>query len=75
MNKDIIYIRAYGGALIPLNKVNLVTVNPNKSHVITQELPLARVLEHLYRLNEHYIISQEKSWDELEEYSIVKQLK
>lgn len=75
MNKDIIYIRAYGGTLIPLSKVNLVTVNPNKTNVITQELPLSRVLEHLYRLNEHYIISQDKSWDELEEYAIVKELK
>lgn len=75
MNKDIIYLRAYGGSLIPLNKVNLVTVDPNKNHIITQELPLSRVLEHLYRLNEHYIISQDKSWDELEEYALVKQLK
>ena len=38
-NTDIIFIRAYGGQLIPLSRVNLVTVDPN-SGKMAQEMSL-----------------------------------
>lgn len=74
MNKKIIYIRSYGGNIIPIDKVNLVTLDPNTQKIV-QELPLSQVLEHLYRLNQHFIVSNDKDWHHLEDYNLIQHLK
>lgn len=73
MNTDIIFIRLYGGSLIPISKVNLVTVDPNSGKP-TQELPLIKCIEDLMQYNMHSFQKIKENWTDLESYDIVKKV-
>ena len=62
-NMDIIYIRAYGGSLIPISKVKLVTVDPNNG-TVQQEIPMTKCIAHLMHMNQHnFEKPKDFSWD------------
>lgn len=70
-NMGIIYIRAYNGNLIPINKVQLVTVDPNKGNV-TQEIPMTVIMEKLMYYNMNDFIEPKDNWRELDNYDIIR---
>lgn len=70
-NMGIIYIRAYNGNLIPINKVQLVTVDPNKGNV-TQEIPMTVIVEKLMYHNMNDFIEPKDNWRELDNYDIIR---
>jgi len=74
VNKDILYIRSYGGSLIPINKVNLVMTDPNTGK-ITQEVSLSSVVEKLVQYNLNSFVKTEQNWKSIEEYELLYKVK
>jgi hypothetical protein len=70
-NKNIIYIRIYGGSLIPLDKVELVTTDPNNGKVL-QEIPLSVPIEKLMHHNMNNFVQSPSNWNKLNSYDIVE---
>lgn len=73
LNTDIIYIRTYGGTLIPISKVSLVTVDPNNGKMV-QEIPLTKCILDLMHYNMHSYEKTKETWTELDNYSIVQKV-
>lgn len=74
MNTNIIYIRAYNGSLIPINKVNLVTTDPNNGKIV-QEITLESCIEKLIHHNMNNYEKIRDNWVELDNYNIVEKKK
>jgi len=70
-NLNIIHIRAYNGSLIPVNKVMLVTTDPNTGSVI-QEISMVDIIQKLMHHNINHFEKTELSWKKIEEYDILK---
>lgn len=70
-NPDIIYVRVYGGSLIPLSKVNLVTTDPNNGN-IAQEIPLEMCIGKLMHHNMNNFEAVRDDWRGLDNYNIVE---
>lgn len=70
MNSDIIYVRSYNGSLVPLNKVMLVTTDPNSGKVL-QEVPLADLIEKLMHHNMNSFEKTECHWRDVENYDVI----
>jgi len=74
MNSNIIHIRAYNGSLVPINKVMLVTTDPNTGKIL-QEVPLADLIEKLMYHNMNSFERTEMPFRDLESYDIIQQVK
>lgn len=74
MNSDIVYVRSYNGSLVPLNKVMLVTTDPNSGKVL-QEVPLANLIEKLMHHNMNSFEKTECDLRDVENYDIVTKAK
>lgn len=70
-NPDIIYVRIFGGTLIPLSRVSLVTTNPNNGKVV-QEIPLEFCVNKLVHNNMNNFEDVKDNWKELDNYNIVE---
>lgn len=70
-NPDIIYVRIYGGSLIPLSKVELVTTDPNNGKV-SQEIPLEFCIKKLMHHNMNNFETTDTNWTKLDNYNIVE---
>ena len=64
INKQIIFVRSYNGALVPIDKVKLVTVDPNTAKII-QEIPLLGCIERLIHINMHNYEATKNTLDQL----------
>ena len=74
MNSDIVYVRSYNGSLVPVNKVMLVTTDPNTGKVV-QEVPLADLIEKLMHHNMNSFEKTEHHWRDVENYDIIAKIK
>lgn len=74
MNSNIIHIRSYNGSLVPINKVMLVTTDPNTGKIL-QEVPLADLIEKLMYHNMNSFERTEMPFRDLESYDIIQQVK
>lgn len=63
-NTNIMYVRLYGGQLIPLNKVNFVQVDPNNGNIV-QEIPLNEPINKLMWHNMHDYNKPLEDWHDL----------
>ena len=70
-NMNIIYIRAYNGNLIAIDKVKLVTVDPN-SGMIVNELPLATCIEKIIQTNLNNFNTPNEKWQQLDKYNMIE---
>lgn len=70
-NPDIIFIRAYGGNLIPISRVELVTLDPNNGKV-QQEIPLESCIKKLMYHNMNNFETTENDWHKIDNYNIVE---
>lgn len=70
-NPDIIFIRAYGGNLIPISRVELVTLDPNNGKV-QQEIPLEFCIKKLMYHNMHDYEEVKDNWQKLDNYSMLE---
>lgn len=70
-NPDIIYVRAYNSSLVPMSKVNIVTIDPNNGQV-SQEIPLQFCIEKLIYENLNSFEKLKSSWNELDDYNLLE---
>jgi hypothetical protein len=70
-NSDIIFVRLYGGSLIPISKVQIVTTDPNNGKV-QQEIPLELCINKLMYHNMNNFETIENNWHKLDNYNIVE---
>ena len=74
MNSNIVHIRSYNGSLVPINKVMLVTTDPNTGKVL-QEVPLVDLIEKLMHHNMNCFEKTERHWRDVENYDIIQKVK
>lgn len=72
-NPDIIFIRAYNGSLIPISKVNLVTIDPNNGKVI-QEIPFDFFVQKLIHHNMNNFENARTNWKQIDNYDIMEKI-
>ena len=73
-NMDIIYIRAYNGSLIPIDKVKLVTVDPNSGKIVN-EIPLTTCIEKIIHTNLNNFNVPNEKWRQLDNYNMIEGVK
>lgn len=73
VNMSIIYVRCYGGALVPINKVELITVDPNNGST-TQNIPLARCIQDLMYYNMNNFAKVKDAREQVESFTMLQKV-